>query len=194
MPRITAPTLAEHRRRQHEALLAAATEILVTRGAAAVTPATVGAAAGLARSSVYQYFSSGAGIVAAIIEDAFPRSNEAMREALSGLGEPLEIMGAYVRETVRQAAQGAHRPAAALRAADLPKECLSRLEELHREQIAPFQAALLELDLPEPMITGRLLGGVVEAAMGAVESGAEPEAVTRRALDLLHAAVRPTSD
>src|SRR5690606_541360 len=104
---------------------------------------------------------------------------------------PLEIMATYVRETIRLAAQGAHRPAAALRAAELPPECLSRLEELHHEQVAPFRSALLALDVPDPMITGQLLGGVVESAMAAVEAGADRDAVTRRFLDLLRAAVRP---
>jgi AcrR family transcriptional regulator len=193
MPRISAPTLVEHRRRQREALLHAATDLLVTHGAAAVTPAAVGAAAGLARSSVYQYFSSGAAIIAAVIEDAFPRSNELMRTALTGLSEPVEIMDAYVRETLRQAAGGAHRAAAALRAASLPEECLARLGELHREQIAPFSTALQGLDLPDAMIRGRLIGGMLEAAMEAVESGADVEAVTRSALDLVHAAVQPAA-
>lgn len=193
MPRINAPTLAEHRRNQREALLSAATELLVTQGLRAVTPAAVGAAAGLARSSVYQYFGSSAAIVAAIIEDAFPRSNEAMAGALAGLTDPLEIMATYVRETIRQAAEGAHRPAVALRAAELPPECLARLEELHREQVEPFRSALLAMDVPDPMITGRLLGGVVEAAMAAVEEGSDRDAVTRSALELLDAAVRPRS-
>lgn len=189
MPRITAPTLAEHRRRQREALLNAATDILVEGGAAAVTPAAVGAATGLARSSVYQYFGSGAAIIAAIIEDAFPRSNEQMRAALDGLKDPVEVMDAYVRETLRQAADGAHRPAAALRSATLPPECLARIDELHREQVAPFLTALRDLDVPDPAIRGRLLGGVIDAAMRAVEHGTDVKAVTRTTLDVVRAAV-----
>ncbi len=127
MPKITAPTVAEHRTRQREALLAAAIELLVQGGVSAVTPAAVGAAAGLARPSVYQYFDSGAGILAAIIEDSFPRSNAQLAVALDALTEPLDVMDAYVRETLRQAATGAHRPAAALSAAHLPVECRARL-------------------------------------------------------------------
>lgn len=194
MPRISAPTLAEHRRRQREALLRAATDILVAKGASAVTPAAVGAAAGLARSSVYQYFGSGAAIIAAVIEDAFPRSNDQMRAALDGLTDPVEVVEAYLRETLRQAADGTHRPAAALRGADLPAECLARLDELHREQSAPLLAALRDLDVPEPMIRGRLLGGMLDAAMRAVESGADPEAVTRAALEIARAAVLPAAE
>nr|WP_297428540.1 TetR family transcriptional regulator [uncultured Actinotalea sp.] len=194
MPRIAAPTLAEHRRNQREAILHAATELLVSQGAAAVTPAAVGAAAGLARSSVYQYFGSGAAIIAAVIEDAFPRSLALLASALADLDDPVEIMTAYVRETLRQAAEGAHRPAAALRAATLPPECVDRLDELHREQVAPFLAALDDLGVPDASIRGRLLGGVIEAAMAAVESGAELETVTRATLDLLHTAVRPSEE
>ncbi|MFU8947889.1 TetR/AcrR family transcriptional regulator [Mycetocola zhadangensis] len=191
MPKISAPTVAEHRRRQREALLSAATELLVEGGVSAVTPAAVGAAAGLARPSVYQYFSSAASILAAIIEDSFPRSNAQLAAALDGLTDPLQVMEAYVRETLRQAAEGAHRPAAALSAAQLPDECLARLSELHHEQIAPFMRALEQLAVPEPMITARLLGGVIESAMSAIESGSSFEKVTDTTLSLIRAAVQP---
>lgn len=190
MPKISAPTVAEHRQRQREALLTAATDLLVRGGVAAVTPAAVGAAAGLARPSVYQYFDSSAGILAAIIEDSFPRSNAQLAIALAGTVEPFEVMDAYIRETLRQAAEGVHRPAAALSAAQLPDEVQARLNELHREQIAPFMSALQALAVPDLMITARLLGGVLEAAMGAVESGSELGAVTRATIALVHAAVR----
>ena len=188
MPRISAPTLAEHRARQREALLSAATELLVAQGPAAVTPAAVGGAAGLARSSVYQYFGSSGAIIAAIIEDAFPRSSAALRAATEGLTAPLEIMEAFVRELLRQAAEGAHRPATALRGAELPPECLERLDELHAEQIAPFRAALLQLGLPDPRTTGILVSGMLQAAVSAVDGGAEVEAVTEETLRLLRAA------
>ncbi len=191
VPKISAPTVAEHRQRQREALLHAATELLVTGGVSAVTPAAVGAAAGLARPSVYQYFTSGSGILAAIIEDSFPRSNQQLRVALEGLTAPLDVMDAYVRETLRQASVGAHRPAAALSAAQLPDECRTRLAELHHEQIAPFMAGLQQLEVPELMITARLLGGVLEAAMGAIESGSDVDTVTRTSITLIHAAVQP---
>ncbi len=190
MPKISAPTVAEHRQRQRDALLASATELLVKGGVSAVTPAAVGAAAGLARPSVYQYFDSSAGILAAIIEDAFPRSNAQLAEALDGLTDPLEVMDAYVRETLRQAAVGVHRPAAALSASQLPDQCRERLAELHSEQVAPFVWALKEHGVPDLMITARLLGGVIEAAMAAVESGSDPRAVTRVTIDVIHSAVQ----
>src|SRR5665811_1213333 len=95
MPKISAPTVAEHRSRQRKALLHAATKLLVDGGVNAVTPAAVGAAAGLARPSVYQYFSSGADILAAVIEDAFPRANEELRVALESANGPAEQPVSY---------------------------------------------------------------------------------------------------
>lgn len=191
MPRISAPTVAEHRRRQREALLNAATDLLVQGGVSAVTPAAVGAAAGLARPSVYQYFDSAAGILAAVIEDAFPRSNAQLAVALDGITDPLEVVDCYVRETLRQAAEGAHRSAAALASAQLPDACRDRLDELHREQMAPLMRALQQQGVSEPTIIARLLGGLLQSAMRAVESGSDLQAVTHATLALVRAAVEP---
>jgi AcrR family transcriptional regulator len=189
LPKISAPTGAEPRSRQREALLHAATELLVAGGVNAVTPAAVGAAAGLARPSVYQYFASGADILAAVIEDSFPRSNASLRAALEGASTPVEVLDTYLRETLRQASEGAHRPAAALAAAQLPDECRARLTELHHEQAMPFMQALRDLDVPELFVTAQLLGGVVEAAMSAIEAGSSLDVVTERTLALVRAAL-----
>ncbi len=189
MPKISAPTVAQHRMRQRDSLLRAATELLVEGGVSAVTPSAVGAAAGLSRPAVYQYFSSGADILASVIEDAFPRANEALRVALESAHGPAEQLDVYVRVSLRLAREGAHRPAAALSAAQLPEECRERLRELHHEQAVPFMRALQELGTPDLELTAQLLGGVLEAAMGAIESGASLEAVTGRTLTLVRAAV-----
>lgn len=119
MPKINASTVAEHRARQREALVGAAIDILVTEGAAAVTPAAVGARAGLARSSVYQYFDSSAALLATITEEAFRRSNQALTEAMAAADGPLERVEAFFGESLRLGAEGAHRPAAALMGAGL---------------------------------------------------------------------------
>ncbi|MGV8966167.1 MAG: TetR/AcrR family transcriptional regulator [Cellulomonas sp.] len=192
MPRITAPTVAEHRTRQREALLAAATDLLVSQGAGAVTPGAVGAAAGLARPSVYQYFASGADLLAAVVEDAFPRANAELRAALDRASDPADRLDAYVRETLRLARDGAHRAAAALAAAPLPDQCRARLAELHREQAAPLLEALQDLDVPEPALTAQLLGGTLRAAMAALDGGAAYDVVTDRTLALVHA-MTPTA-
>ena len=189
MPKISAPTVAEHRSRQRDALLKAATDILVTQGTGAVTPAAVGAAAGLARPSVYQYFSSGAAIIAAIVEDVFPRANQILADSLATAVTPRERLDAYIRVTLRLAAEGYHRPASALAGATLPPECMTRLTELHREQAAPFIQVLSELGVPDLPVTGPLLGGIIEVGMSMVESGQSLTTVIERTTTLIHSAI-----
>lgn len=189
MPKISAPTVAEHRARQRAAILAAAADLLATGGVAAVTPAAVGAATGLARSSVYQYFGSAAALVAAVVEDVFPKADASLRRALARATTPAERVEAYFRETLRMAAEGGHRTASALAGADLPAPYRARVAELHRERTKPFTDALRELGVPEPELTARLLGGMLDSAVRAIDAGARPGTVTRRTLALLRTAL-----
>ncbi|MEW2624388.1 helix-turn-helix domain-containing protein [Streptomyces sp. NPDC048106] len=197
MPKINAATVAEHRAQQRATLIQAAVDVLVEQGAAAVTPAAVGARAGLARSSFYQYFPSAAALLASIVEEAFTAADTATTEALADIHEPAQRLDAFVRTELHLAAQGAHRPAKALLQADLPPECLARVHELHRRHYSPLQAAIAALtgaaDAPE--LIGQLVGGTVQAAMTAVEHGADPARVADRTLALLrHGLTQPTAD
>lgn len=191
MPKIQASTVAEHRARQGEALIGAAIDILINEGAAAVTPAAVGARAGLARSSVYQYFDSSAALLATITEEAFQRSNEALTHAMATANGPAERVEAFFRESLRLGAESAHRPAAALMNAGLPPACQERLRELHLEQVEPFRAAVREIGAPDPALTADLIAGMLHTALAAVDSGAPLDTVTERTLALVRRCLAP---
>jgi len=185
MPKIAAATLAEHQAAQKRALVAAAMDTLVEDGAAAITPAAVGRRAGLARSSVYQYFPSSTALVAAVIEEAFPPWDAALGAALEGLEDPAERIDAYIDATLRLTAEGRHRAAGALLNAELPPQTRRRLAELHHATVEPLSAAVRDLGVPDPELTARLLGGLLSTAMAAVEGGADPGDVTARVKALL---------
>ena len=53
MPKISAPTVAEHRAMQRAALVRAGEEVLLAAGLAGVTPRSVCERAGMSRSSFY---------------------------------------------------------------------------------------------------------------------------------------------
>lgn len=59
MPKISEPTVTEHRASQHRAVLLAAERLIVESEGKVPTIAEVAAEVGLARSSVYLYVSSG---------------------------------------------------------------------------------------------------------------------------------------
>lgn len=74
--------------------------------------------------------------------------------------------------------------------ASRPRRMIAAALRVVIRQAAPFLRALKEMGAPELQVTGQLLGGVLKAAMGAVESGASLASVTKRTLTLVRAAVR----
>ena len=180
MPRIDAPTVAEHHRRRRAALIAAAVDVLAERGLEGLTVAAVGSAAGLARSSVYQYFDSTPALLAAVVEDAVPRSTARLAAAVSRAHTPGEKVDAYVRTALVAATGPAQRSMHALESAQLPAECRARLVELHQQQYAPLLDALVELGVEQPDLTLRLLLGLLHAAAAELSRGTAKATVLRR--------------
>ena len=67
MPKIQAATIGENREMRRQQLMSAALELAMSKGAGAITVAAVAQKAGLARSSIYEYFSSSADLVADLV-------------------------------------------------------------------------------------------------------------------------------
>ncbi len=187
MPKISAPTVAEHHARTRAALLTAATELLVEQGAGSVTPAAVGARAGLARSSVYQYFASTGALLAGVVEDAFPPATLKLQEAVAAATTPEAAVDAYVHTALELAESGAHRPVQALSGVQLPKECLTRLRELHHEQAKPLRDSLEQLGVPNVDLATRLISGALVAGMAAVDDHQPVDVVSESLLAMVHA-------
>lgn len=182
MPRIEAPTVVEHRRRRRAVLLAAARELLVAEGAAAVTPARIGEAAGIARNSVYTYFDSRARILAELVEDDFMHWNAQVDAALSGVDGADARLEAYLEVTLDLAAAGAHRVADAIGAADLPAECRARIAELHQELHVTLREIITEFVGPDADAATTLVQGVLDGALVAIEHGAPAPELAEAAL------------
>ncbi len=177
MPRIEASTVAEHHALRRAAILAAAVDILGNEGPGSLTPAAVAAVAGLARSSVYQYFPSTAALVAAGVEETFRLATERIEAALAAASTAAEQVAAYVDGALAAAAAG-HQPMSLYAAADLPDECRGAMRELHGRITDPLVAALTAYGIPDARSVGELIGGVVAAGAGQVARG-EPLDVVR---------------
>ncbi|MEI8082890.1 MAG: TetR/AcrR family transcriptional regulator [Actinomycetes bacterium] len=186
MPKIDAPTVEEHHNQRRVALLAAGAQLLAEQGVDAVNPAAVGAATGLARSSVYQYFDSAPALLAAVVEDAFPRANERLHANTTNAGTARQQVDAYVSTALDLAADRTHRALYALTEADLPDGCRARLMELHAQQSAPLLLAVTGLGVPEAELTTALLIGMLNAAARTIIEGSSPTKVKRRTLALIH--------
>jgi AcrR family transcriptional regulator len=192
MPKIEAATVAEHRNRQHRALLDAAQRVLLCDGVKAVTPGNVGRSVGLQRSSVYKYFASGADLLAELVEESFASWADDIASAVGSETTPSERIDAYARTTLELAAAGRHHIATALAGVDLGSNCRARIAELHRGLTAPLQAALADRGDEHPEITAALIQGVLDGTIRLLDSGRPAEDVTPPALAFLRAAESQT--
>ena len=170
VPRIDAPTVAEHHVMRRTAIVAAARDLLGTSGVAAVTPAAVAAESGLARTSVYQYFPSTDALVAAAVEATFANSADLLADVVAQAGGPRERIEAYVREALRIAARD-HNPFHQLTLADLPPGCVARVRVLHDELVAPLRSAVEDLGVPDAALVTGLIFGAISSAVQLVDHG-----------------------
>ena len=193
MPRISAPTVAEHRERQRAALIDAARQQLLDGGVAAVTPTAVGKRAGLARSSVYEYFASAPELLAELAVGALHDWSTELDAALAHSGTGLERLENYIAITIRMVADGKHALAGALAGAPLPLEKRAELARLHAGLLRPVRQAVDELGLSDPDLRVELVQGVVDAATRRVEAGRDPAVVTRATIGLVVGGLRQAS-
>jgi AcrR family transcriptional regulator len=189
VPKIDAPTVAEHHRQRRANLLAAATRLLGEGSLDAVTLAAVGEAVGLSRSSVYQYFDSTSALLAAVVEDAFPRAAGRIERAMGTAATPVERIDAHVRVALDLATDPTHRSLEALANAPLPPECRARIGELHEEQYAPLRAALTDHGAPDSDLAAGLILGLLQSANRAIAGGAPRDRVLAATLRLIHQGV-----
>ena len=149
MPRIRAATVAEHHALQRRALLDAARALL------AETPqkpsmGAVGRQAGLARSSVYQYFTSSDELLATLVAEIFPDWARQVLSRVDAATGPGERVWAYVEANLDLFASSERAVARALREVVEPHVLQGPMEEFHRRLQVPLRQALTDFGEPEP--------------------------------------------
>jgi len=185
MPRISAPTVAEHRIVQRAALLSAVKEILLSSGADAVTARSAAERAGLARSSFYEYFPSRDEAIVAVAIEAFREWGAEIEQALQEV-EPAEKLGAYITTNLMMAADGKHRIASILQKIELTPERHEDIIALHDTLVGPLIQIVRELDSSRPVIDISLVRGLLNAGMQLVEQGSDADEVATRIREVLH--------
>ncbi|MCD4525313.1 TetR/AcrR family transcriptional regulator [Nocardioides sp. cx-173] len=172
MPRITGATVAEHHAQQRRALLDAARQILAEKGE---VPAMgeVGRRAGLARSSVYQYFSSSEDLLAAVVGDAFPDWARQVLDKVASAPTPGTRVWAYVEANIDLFASSELAVAQVLRRIVDPQVLQRPMKDFHVQLQRPLRQALADLGDPEPEAMAEHVDSLVMQA--STEIGAAPE-------------------
>lgn len=141
MPRINAETLAEHRAQQRRAILDAARELLADDTAGSPSLAEVGRRTGLARTSLYQYFTSREDLLDAVIADVFPLWSSRIHAAMQAAQTPGDKVLAYAHTHLALVAEGENAVVRGL-VAHARDRVASAGQEMHEQLAQPLLEAL----------------------------------------------------
>lgn len=185
MPRISAPTVAEHKEKVTAAITSAARELLKEKGYAAMTLGEVAARAGISRTSVYDYFVSKEDVFLAVLEEVIPEWEEEIRSALSGIESPRERISKYIETLIGMAADGICEITSVVRHARLSKFATDSAFELASSLHAPFEVALAELGQQSPDQVAIMASGAIDAAIWLINQGESRSKIASKVISLL---------
>lgn len=185
MPKILEATLAEHRARLRALLVHTAHQLLLEGGYPALTFSKLADRAGLARPTIYSYFSSRDDLAVAVCEQVLPEWLQAVQEAMSRADGPRAQVTAYMRSQLELAAAGRHRLAQTLATAALSAEARSAIRAIHDRFSPGLTGVLAELGAPRPALTANLVQGVVNTGLQRITAGDNVDEVIESAVDLV---------
>ena len=171
MPKIQAPTLVLHRELRRQQLMGAAMELALAGGAGSITVAAVAAKAGLARSSIYEYFSSSADLVADLVIDELASYTRRLCAAVTGATDPYLRIELWITESLRYVADGRHMLVKSLNTISTPDERKDEIIMGHRRMMAPLNQSLVEIQVADVRIASALLASVTDAASIRIDAG-----------------------
>lgn len=183
MPKIDAPTVAEHRARVRSRLVDAAERILRAGHSQQLTAGAVSAGAGIARNSIYRYVDSVDDLRSMVVERYLPDWLAAVDQALGRAETPAERVVAWVQANLEQAAETGHGwlMEAARALSPLPAVDAAVLQAhtgLRQALIEAWQEVLAG-DVERSGIAAALTVGILEAAFRQLDNGAPAELVVQ---------------
>jgi len=179
VPRITAPTVAEHRDQRRADLVAAGQGLLVTEGPDAVTMTAVAARAGLSRTAVYEYFTSADELVAIVLSDQMLLWQEALRQRLHAASSEtgdLDTVRIYVEVAMGLVADGHHSLLVLLTMDTLTEDVRHRLSAAHAAVAAPVGEALAQIGIRDVHQATNYVHAAIEAAAHRITPGQDARA------------------
>ncbi|CAM3845653.1 TetR/AcrR family transcriptional regulator [Smaragdicoccus niigatensis] len=187
MPRIDAPTVAEHRAQIQARLVNAAEQILRAEPPQQLTAGAVSAAAGIARNSIYRYVESIDDLRALVVARYLPAWVDAVDAAMADAEGPQEKVVAWVRANIEQAAATGHGwLTEAFRSTPLSEDLIERAHTGLRDSLAQAWTELANGDRDRAAVAAALTMGITETGFRQLDAGRSAELV----LDMCSEAVR----
>ena len=190
MPKIQAPSIGEHRELRRHQLIAAAMELAISGGAEAVTVSAVAQKAGLSRSSIYEYFSSSADLIADLVVEELDYYTARLAEAIKDATDPFEKISLWMAEGLRYVEDGRHMLVKSLNTVSTPEFRKEEIAMGHRRLISPLRQALAETGIKEVASAASFLQSVTDAASVRIDAGNDAELEIQNAVTFALAGLR----
>lgn len=182
MPRISAPTVAEHRVMVQQQLVDAAEQILRSGDPDALTASAVSSAVGIARNSIYRYVDSVDDLRGLVLARHLPDWLDAVENALSTVDDPADRIAVWVRANVEQAARSGHGWLMGLGQTTVPSEATIKVMETAHAVMRDVLADSWRKIAPDPdsaLVGAGLIRGILDACFKQLDAGRDPELVAR---------------
>lgn len=181
MPKIQAASISANREMRRQQLIGAALELAMGQGAQAVTVAAVAQKAGLARSSIYEYFASSADLIADLVIEELEYYEKRLAEAIKDATDPFEKLELWIAEGLRYVQDGRHMLVKSLNTVATPDFRKDEIALGHRKLIAPLREALSATGIKDLAGAGSFISSVTDAASVRIEAGNDAELEIRNA-------------
>ena len=174
-PKIQVATIVEQRAMRQRQLIDAALAIALESGAASITVGAVAQRAGLARSSIYEYFSSSADLIADLVIEELALYQKRLSQAVIGTQDPYQHIELWIAEALQYVVDGRHMLIKSLNAATIPEFRRDEISQGHRNLMTTISAPLQEIGLTDIRGAMSYLQNTIEAASVRIESGSDAE-------------------
>jgi len=170
VPKIAAANIEEHIRIQEQRILDAARELFMTNGYRGTDMGDIATSMGLARNSLYRYYSSKDHILLAVVQRDMEPFFEQLAEFEQSIADPIERIDAWIGMQIELAAGPCHAMTHML--GDIPpnaRELRKEISALHEPPTRVLQNALeqvLEGSGRDAQLIAVMISSMVQSAAG----------------------------
>jgi AcrR family transcriptional regulator len=172
-PKIQEATIREQRQMRQRQLMDAALSLAMADGVESVTVSAVAKRAGLARSSIYEYFASSADLIADLVMEELAYYNNRLLKAVGNVEDPFEYIGLWIEEALQYVVDGRHLLVKSLNTVATPNDRTADIAQGHRDLMGTITKPLIEIGLPDVKLGLSYIQHTIDAASVRIESGHE---------------------
>lgn len=175
VPRIQEANIREQRAMRQRQLIDAAMSLALEGGVNAVTVSSVAKRAGLSRSSIYEYFSSSADLIADLVLEELENYNNRLQSSVAGVEEPYLYLELWIKQALQYVIDGRHILVKSLNSVNTPYFRKSEIALGHKRLVASMKKPFESLGIEDIGAALSYLQSAVDSAAQRIEAGAPAE-------------------